>query len=330
MGKGSASNGTTQSLDGSASGSHELEDLGQTLVLASSTGDINRLEALLGEVQDRNPSHLPTDGFLLQTAAKQGQAECIRFLLQHLPGCAARPDRRWEPLLPEGSAYGDIPRKWRVYEDGVIHEAIQGKDPVAVFSVFLDLGMNPNVGLGVAGSPLAQAVSSNQLDLAEYLLSRGADPSGSYMSESLLGVAATLPNDEVLRALVRFGAPVAASQALQQAARYWRIQAAEVLLQHGADVNEVFTRSQYRENMELVEIPLGCALHFAVQGVVVRDGNAASQSSFVCFLLERGARTDLVNDKGETPVQMARRLGRAHVVDILESRGGGQGDERDV
>ncbi|EFY92561.1 hypothetical protein J3459_015274 [Metarhizium acridum] len=317
---GSAGNGPIQSLNGSPSDLRRLEEQGDKLVQASSAGDVDRLRELLGSVQSLNPAHLPTDGFLLQTAAKQGQAESTRFLFQHLPGCLARPDKRWDPLLPDGYTYNDIPDKWHVYEDGVIHEAIGGKDPVGLFRVFFDFGMDPNIGLGVAGSPLAQAVSSNQLALAEYLLFKGADPNGYYMSNSLLGVAARLPNDEVLRALLGYGARVAGSRALQQAAQYWRTRTAETLLEHGADIDEIFTRSQYDDSMQLIQVPLGCALHFAVEGGM-REGGTASQSDFVRFLLGRGARTDLVNDRRETPVQVAERLGKTSIVDIIESRG---------
>ncbi|EFY96263.2 ankyrin repeat protein [Metarhizium robertsii] len=307
---------------GSPSQSRKLEEQAQKLVEASSAGDIPHLEALLEAVQDlnRDPAHLPTDGFLLQTAAKQGQAECIRFLFERLPGCVARPNKRWDPPLPDGYSCTDIPDKWHVYEDGVIHEAIGGKDPVGLFRVFFNYGMNPNVGLGYAGSPLAQAVSSNQLPLTEYLLARGADPNGTYMCSSLLGVAARQPTDDVLRALVAHGALVPGSQALQQAAHYWRARTAETLLGHGADINEVFAREEYDDSMQLVRVPLGCALHFAVEGGM-RRGGPAEQSDFVRFLLGRGARTDLVNDRGETPVQMAERLGKTSIVDVIQSRG---------
>ncbi|KID96714.1 ankyrin repeat protein, partial [Metarhizium majus ARSEF 297] len=307
---------------GSPSQPRKLEEQAQKLVDASSAGDIPHLEALLAAVQDfnRDPAHLPTDGFLLQTAARQGQAECTRFLFERLPGCLARPNKRWDPLLPDGYSYADIPDKWHVYEDGVIHEAIGGKDPVGLFRVFFDYGMNPNVGLGYAGSPLAQAVSSNQLPLTEYLLTRGADPNGTYMSHSLLGVAARQPTDDVLRALVGHGALVAGSQALQQAAHYWRARTAETLLSYSANINEVFAREEYDDSMQLVRVLLGCALHFAVEGSM-RGAGPAEQSDFVRFLLGRGARTDLVNDRGETPVQMAERLGKTSIVDIVQSWG---------
>ncbi|KAM3547848.1 hypothetical protein MY1884_009415 [Beauveria asiatica] len=314
---------TILALKGSSSDLCRTEELGHKLILACSTGNIGHLEVFLGAARTLTPAHLPPDQFLLQTAAKEGQAECTRFLFQHLPGCIARPDKRWDPCLPEGVAYRDIPDKWRIYENGVIHEALDGKDPVKLFRVFLDFGMDPNISLDIAGSPLAQAIATNQLELTEYLLSKGADPNGYYMSNTLLGVAARLLNTGVLRALLRNGAQIAGSGALQQAAQYWRIQNAEVLLEHGASINEVFTKQQYNDSMQFMEVPLGCALHFAIQSGT-RDSCTTSQSGFVQFLVGRGARTDLVDEKGETPLQMAKRLGKTEIVNILESQGVGK------
>ncbi|PHH87896.1 hypothetical protein CDD83_8272 [Cordyceps sp. RAO-2017] len=294
------------------------DESGLKLVLACCAGNINDLNATLRAVRTLPLVHLPPDQFLLQTAAKEGRAECTRFLFQHLRGCIARPDKRWDPYLPEGVTYRDIPDKWRIYENGVIHEALSGKDPIGLFRVFLDFGIDPNISLDVAGSPLAQAVATNQLRLTEYLLSKGADPNGYYMSNTLLGVAARLPDADVLRVLLLNGAQVAGSRALQQAAQYWRIQSAEVLLEHGASLDEVFTKVLYDDNMRPAEFPLGCALHFAIQSGK-RDSCTASQSGFIRYLIGRGAKTDLVDEKEETPLQMAQRLGKAEIVQIIES-----------
>lgn len=300
-----------------------IEELGQQLVRACTIGDTAHLGALLRDTQALPPTSLPADQYLLQVAAKQGQANCIRFLLDRLPGCRGQA-KPWEPRLIEGLDLRSIPAKWRIYEDGVIHEAISGKDPIGVFKVLLEYGLSPDVNLDRAVSPLAQAVARNQVDLARYLLSKGADPNRHYISDkdTLLGAAARLPKTDMLDLLLRHGAQIEGSQALRQASQYGRISSAERLLEHGADVNEMFTESAYDKEMKVVEVLRGCALHFAVEGGALYDDDEVNNSAnmFIRFLLRQGARRDCVDGNGETAAMKAKRLGRVDIADLLEER----------
>ncbi|KPM35163.1 hypothetical protein AK830_g11415 [Neonectria ditissima] len=296
-----------------------VAELGKKLILACCTGSISSLRGLLNEAPSFPPQSLPTDQYLLQTAAREGQADCLRFLFDHLPGCARTPNK-WDPPLPEGLTYTDIPKKWRIYDDGVIHEAIAGQNPVGIFEVFFDYEMSPDISLERAGSPLAQAVARNQLDLATYLLSKGADPNedSTFNKDTILGAAARLPTPDLLLVLLEHRASVVGSQALRQAAQYGRIRNAEILLQNGANVDEMFTKSKYDANMKPTEVPWGCALHFAVGGGVLHYEHVDSQSEFVRFLLQQGARVDCLDEAGETPLQKAKRLIKTDIVEVFE------------
>ena len=90
-------------------------------------------------------------------AARNGQAGVVRHLFDTLTECPK--NTPWDSSLPKNLAYDEIPAKWQVYEDGVVHTAIEGTNPIEIFKVFFDYGMSPDYGLGRAGSILVNALS---------------------------------------------------------------------------------------------------------------------------------------------------------------------------
>ena len=267
-----------------------------------------------------DPTTLPTPQYLLQEAAKNGQAEVIRYLFDTIPECRHR--NPWTPRLPEGVSWNSVPRKWRIYEDGVIISAIEGTDPIKVFEVFFKYGMSANHNLDRAISPLAFAIGQEN-DFAHFLLQNGANPNGRYIFEkdTFLGAAARRPTPDMLNLLVQFGARLQGSHALRQAAQYRRICNARRLLELGADVNEVFTRPVYDPPNIQQEAIWGYALHFAIKGgelcVPVQD----SPAEMVQFLLEHGAGTDFLDEDGKTPLQVARATRKRDVIQVFKEHG---------
>ncbi|MCJ1474041.1 hypothetical protein MMC13_002699 [Lambiella insularis] len=81
--------------------------------------------------------------------------------------------------------------------------------------------------------------------MTAFLLEYGADVDVELMDpdETLLGVAASRDNAAIVRMLLEHGAKIEKSHALEEAAREGSAHIAEVLLEAGADVNEIFTRS---------------------------------------------------------------------------------------
>lgn len=295
------------------------EELAAKLITACASGSLLCLPDLLREAEQFPAIQLPTDQFLLQTSAHEGQTECLQFLLNQLPGCV-NTQKKWDPPIPIEITFRDIPKKWRIYEDGVVHEAISGKDPVGIFQVLFDHGMSVDINLERAISPLAEAVARNQPELTKFLLSKGANPEQHYTfdKDTILGAAARLPKPEILTMLLDHGARIEGSQALRQASEYGRIRNAEILLQRGADVNERFTKSDYDASMRSVEVLWGYPLHFAVEGGALNYGVVDSQTDMVRYLLENGARVDLVDGLGETPPQKAQRLGKYDLVEVFK------------
>jgi hypothetical protein len=81
-------------------------------------------------------------------AAKNGQAEVVRYLFDSLP--EFRHQQPWTPALPNGINWNDVPQQWRIYEDEVILAAIGGTNPIKVFEVFFDYGMSVDYNLELA------------------------------------------------------------------------------------------------------------------------------------------------------------------------------------
>jgi ankyrin repeat protein len=214
--------------------------------------------------------------------------------------------------------WNSVPRKWRIYEDGVILDAIEGKDPIKIFEVFFDYGMSANYNLDRAISPLARAIG-RKIDFAHFLLRKGANPNGRYIFEkdTFLGAAAIQPALDMLNLLIQFGARLQGSHALRQAAQYRRICNARRLLELGADVNEVFTRPDYDRPYVERETIWGCALHFAIKGGELNVPVQDSPAEMVQFLLDHGARTDILDGDGKTPLQVAQVTRQRDVIQVF-------------
>jgi ankyrin repeat protein len=276
------------------------------------------LSTFLEQAQNADPKSIPPPQYLLQVAARNGQAGVVRYLFDTLTECPN--NTPWDPSLPKNLAYDEIPAEWQVYEDGVVHTAIEGTNPIEIFQVFFDYGMSPDYGLGRDGSILVNALSSPQL--GNFLLERGADPNnpncGSPPSKSCLLLAAHNPTPDMINALIEHGANVQGSEALRGAAEARRISNARRLLELGVDVNEVFTKVDYDEPEPPYRSPCGYALHFAVKGSMLNFVNGDSPAEMVRFLLEKGARTNVLDDEGKKPLEIAKEAGQNDIVQVLE------------
>lgn len=161
-------------------------------------------------------------------------------------------------------------------------------------------------------------------ELAKFLLERGANPNSCYTSadNTMLSAAARAPTTDMINALVEHGARVKSSHAFQDAAEYRRICNAERLLELGADVNQVFKRTEYspisHTDFYPREIVLGSALHFAVKGEPVNYRVTDSPADMVRYLLERGARANIVDGDGKTALQLAKRARMGDVKKVFE------------
>ncbi|KAG8526630.1 uncharacterized protein KY384_008831 [Bacidia gigantensis] len=314
-------NDSGNDLDLSASQLNQA--LASDLIEACKTGNVSRLQTLFPQYQKAPPASVPSPQFLLQVAARTGQAETVRAIWSLLPPENHQPPHHpWNPRIPPGVYFNSIPRQWRIYEDGIIHEALMAEEPLEVFKFFFEHGMKPDHNLDRAINIMAQAISHNHVNLARFLLEQGAKPTGRYIQpeDTYLGEAARKPSSDMLKLLLQHGARLEGSQALRQAAEAGQLRNAGILLESGADVNEVFTRYDWVKGEDQV---MGCALHFAVKDSELICERQVSKVEMIQFLLSRGARLDVVDGEGLTPRQIAANMGEAAILEVLRQHENG-------
>ncbi len=145
------------------------------------------------------------------------------------------------------------------------------------------------------------------LKFSAFLLAKGVDPNDPRESFPPVAFAALFSSPEVVDLLVRHGARLENSGALQIAARVGKLDMVRHLLELGVDVNE---------NREVVGE--GPALHAAVV-----DGH----KDVVIFLLGHGANPDLRDYEGrdnrKTAHMRAQAVGNQELVDILATYSSG-------
>lgn len=161
---------------------------------------------------------------------------------------------------------------------------------------------DPNiVNFHIAHGTLAlyEAVRRRQTDLVAVLLEFGADPLhsvqqhksiGTYNS-SLMSRAAMAEGPRMTKMLLEHGAPIAHTAALHTAARFGRLDTMRLLMQHGADVDEVIIEWHYWTPM-----------HFAASRGIV---------DAMKLLEGTGARLDLKDEDGKTPAQLLEEFNTA-------------------
>ncbi|KAI8941749.1 hypothetical protein NX059_002953 [Plenodomus lindquistii] len=140
--------------------------------------------------------------------------------------------------------------------------------------------------------PLYEAAKRQRTDVVAVLLELGADPLhpvqqskklGRYNS-SLLSVAAMAEGPRMVEVLLKHGCPIANTGALHTAARGGQLETMQLLMQHGADMNEAL---EYYHNWT--------PMHFAA---------LKGQVDAMKLLEQQGADSGLKDVKGRTPAQL--------------------------
>lgn len=113
---------------------------------------------------------------------------------------------------------------------------------VETVQVVLDAGGHINYDFELVGSPLVSALRHNHYPLLEFLFSHGADPNLGSWGHWLppLSVAVRYTKDiKGMRVLLEKGAKIKGTGALHVAAILGCLDRMQLLLEHGADVNEI-------------------------------------------------------------------------------------------
>jgi len=157
--------------------------------------------------------------------------------------------------------------------------------------------------LSTGCTPLLRATMGNDMDVVKALLAKGASPNINDMGLTPFLVAAGVGTSS------RGGGGIAGSSGANGTANMALM---DVLLEHGADVNAQVTGTK-TWSMRIARAPSTnegfTALHAAAQ---------SGRTDLVRYLLDKGAKTEIVNSDGHKPIDLAGSLATGNA-----GRGGG-------
>lgn len=292
------------------------EDAAHLLIEASSSGNDTALQSLLSQPQwiktileephtiysEDRPSQGPNDARrvmamrtsnlerALNAAAGNGQAAVVSTLLTF--------------ATQQGMAASDVITRLTINKTingghGTAFKALASADPNVINFPYLGHGT----------LPLYEAVRRRKPDVVAVLLELGADPLHPVapskriwnFHSSLLSFAAMCEGPRMTEMLLEHGLPIADTGALHTAARWGHLDTMRLLMEHGADLDEVLPNFFHWTPM-----------HFAA---------SKSEVDAMKLLEHSGARSDLKDKNGKTPAQLLEERNAA----IAREGGEGQG-----
>ncbi|KAF5859814.1 hypothetical protein ETB97_002423 [Aspergillus alliaceus] len=189
-----------------------------------------------------------------------------------------------------------------------VHESIGLNCTLELMRIFIPAGLDVNYNVDRLGGYLTLAIRGEDSKLVKYLLEQGADPNRNPMGDRHPALSlAVLDNQiEMAEMLIQHGARVNGMGALGMAAKHHRFNMMELLFRHGADIND--NAKELRRSCVVLRSKERTALHEAAS-----EGNA----DVVAYLLERGAKPDVHDLNGQTPLMLAQTNSHREVVEIL-------------
>jgi len=156
---------------------------------------------------------------------------------------------------------------------------------------------------GAADRPLLTAARHGYMDMAIYLLDKGADiDAKDYKGNSTLALAVWEGKLEMVKFLISKGVNVDARNELNwnplmQAIHQGHAEIVEILIEKGSDLNAI--------DEEKGATPLILAAHFGFKGIAEK-------------LLEKGANKTIKDKEGKTAAEMAHSRGYTKLAELIE------------
>ena len=274
------------------------EDAARPLMEASSAGNDTALQSLLLQPQSikimlekphsiyyqQRPCQGPNDvrqvmamrklnlERALNAAVENGQATVVSTLLTFATQ---------QGMKPSDVIHRDTINKTIHNGHATVFKALASADPSVI-----------NFPLGHGVLPLYEAVKRWQADMVAVLLELGADPlhpvepskTLAGYNSSLMSIAAMPKNPRIAEMLLKYNLPLSQTAALHTAALRGFVDRMSLLMQHGADVNEV-----------LLNWRKWTPMHFAA---------SKGQVDAMKWLEDNGAHSDVKDENGKTPAQL--------------------------
>ena len=336
---------TTLLLDAGAEPGVPLA-LGETpLMIAARSGAAETVALLLDAGAHPNAAERDRDQTALMWAAAQGHADVAQLLIDAGADLRAR-TRVWDQL--ENTAGNtNTSGNFRMAHGGStpLLFAASGGD-VETARVLVEAGADPNDTAASGTSALAMAAHSGHGPLAIYLLEQGADPNAAEAGYAALHAAVLRSQVALVEALLAHGADVDAlvehgtpgrrfsadfsirhqwigANAFWLAARYGEPEILEVLAEQGANPH-ILPAS----GMSPLQAAMGVTRNPAENRRNQVDGPDIDPADLeqitldvVRQILEMGVDVNSADERGNTALHDAVRIGFASVVDLLASHG---------
>ena len=176
------------------------------------------------------------------------------------------------------------------------------------------------------GPPLGLAIEIHDIDVVRFLLKKGADPNGWSFTYSIchLAHAVHLGDQDISELLLDVGAHPQGSGALWEAAQANNFVAAANLINHGSDVNEVFTSKIYDSLKYSDEMFRRFQLKEFVENrherTALHAAAAEDNRHMIKFLLRKGADKNIKDKEGNRAADLLEEIidGRPDEVDFYE------------
>lgn len=159
-------------------------------------------------------------------------------------------------------------------------------------------------------TPVLAATAGNHVAVARWLIARGADVNAQdHQQDSAFLLAGASGHTEILRATLAAGANLKSTNryggtALIPACHYGHVETVRVLLDTAIDIDHV-NRLGWTALLE---------------AVILGDGGAA-HTEIVRLLIARGAKVNLADGQGVTPLQHAQQKRQTRIVELLRAAG---------